>query len=379
MNIATVRDNVRGVAETWAPQRAERLERRALNPADFDVLHDAGLTLTGVPTALGGVWEGAARSMRPVAGLFRTLAAADPSVALVATMHPGVLIAWSEDPVEPPPDPAAWRAQRERILGHARDGAWVGTIASEPGGGGDLMATRATAVPAEDGLWRMTGDKHMGSGSGVTSFMMTVAVPEGADAPDIFLIDARDLPWDGSAGATLVREWDGHGMAATQSHAFRYDNVAVERHALMGGAMHLVPKIMPVAATLFTSVVMGVLDAALAEARRRLVPKMARMTAYERVGWTKAVNDAWLAEQAFEAMLRAIERDAPMPDAQRGKLAISELVESVLLDISRVIGGSSFSRSGPFGQWSQDVRALGFLRPPWSLAHDQLFEVSFDD
>ena len=143
--------------------------------------------------------------------------------------------------------------------------------------------------------------------------------------------------------------------------------------------MHLMPKIMPVAATLFTSVAMGVLDAALAEARRRLEPKMARMTAYERVGWTKAVNHAWLAEQAFDAMLRAIERDAPMPDVQRGKLAISELVESALLDISRVIGGSSFSRSGPFGQWSQDVRALGFLRPPWSLAHDHLFEVSFDD
>ena len=104
----------------------------------------------------------------------------------------------------------------------AAKGHWFGTISSEPGGGGDLMATRATASPDSNGVWRVTGDKQMGSGSGVTSFMITFAVPTGEDTPDIFLIDTRELPWDGSRGATLVREWDGHGMAATQSDAFRY-------------------------------------------------------------------------------------------------------------------------------------------------------------
>jgi alkylation response protein AidB-like acyl-CoA dehydrogenase len=77
----------------------------------------------------------------------------------------------------------------------------------------------------------VTGDKHMGSGSGITSFMITIAVPEGEEAPDIFLLDTRELLWDGSRGATLVREWDGHVMAGTQSHAFRFDGVAAERHA----------------------------------------------------------------------------------------------------------------------------------------------------
>jgi len=36
--------------------------------------------------------------------------------------------------------------------------------------------------------------------------MMTVAVPEGENTPDVFLLDSRELPWDGSQGATLVRE-----------------------------------------------------------------------------------------------------------------------------------------------------------------------------
>ena len=41
--------------------------------------------------------------------------------------------------------------------------------------------------------------------------------------------------------------------------------------------------------------------------------------------------------------------------------------------LCRVIGGGTFSRHSPFGNWFEDVRALGFLRPPWGLAFDALF------
>ncbi|HVO13931.1 MAG TPA: acyl-CoA dehydrogenase family protein [Alphaproteobacteria bacterium] len=379
MDITEVRRTVEAVAQQWAPDMPARLRRQALDPADFATLKDAGLHLTGVPEAMGGAWHGARRSTRPTGAMFRALARVDPSVALVGTMHPTVLSLWLEDPIDPPADPRAWRDQRERVLSAAKAGHWFGTVSSEPGGGGDLLATRATASRDGKGGWRVTGDKHMGSGSGVTSFMITVAVPEGETAPDIFLLDTRDLPWDGSRGAKLVRAWDGHGMAATQSHAFRFDGVAAERHALVGGVLKLVPRLMPVLSYMFASVTMGILDAALAEGRRRLQPRAERMAAFERVSWTKAVNDIWLAEQAFEAMARAIETGEAAAAAQRGKLAIAELAEASLLSISKAIGGASFSRSAPFGQWSQDVRALGFLRPPWSLAYDRLFEASFTD
>jgi alkylation response protein AidB-like acyl-CoA dehydrogenase len=379
VDISLVQKNVAAVAAGWSSELAARLERRALDKSDFATLREAGLTLTGVPEAMGGVWQSGARSTRATGALFRALAQVDPSVALVATMHPTVLAVWLEDPLEPPLDPVGWREQQDRVLTAAKAGHWFGTISSEPGAGGDLMATRATAEKASDGGWRLTGDKQMGSGSGVTSFMMTVAVPKGESAPDIFLLDTRALPWDGSRGATLVRAWDGHGMAATQSHAFRYERVPVERHAQLGGAIKLVPRVLPVIAYMFSSVIMGILDAALAEGRRRLQPRMERMSAFERVSWTKAVNDIWLAEQAFEGMARAIESGAASPGVARGKLAIAELAEASLLSISKAIGGASYSRSSPFGQWSQDVRALGLLRPPWALAHHQLFEASFKD
>ena len=113
--------------------------------------------------------------------------------------------------------------------------------------------------------------------------------------------------------------------------------------------------------------------------RQRLEPRAERMTPFERVNWTKAVNDIWLAGQAYEAMTRGIETGAAVPAVPRGKLAVSELAETALTSLSRAIGGASYSRSGPFGQWMQDVRALGFLRPPWPLAYDRLFEASFGD
>jgi hypothetical protein len=43
-----------------------------------------------------------------------------------------------------------------------------------------------------------------------------------------------------------------------------------------------------------------------------------------------------------------------------------------------VLGGGTFSRSSPFGFWLEDVRALGFLRPPWGLAYEQLLQLSWE-
>jgi len=60
--------------------------------------------------------------------------------------------------------------------------------------------------------------------------------------------------------------------------------------------------------------------------------------------------------------------------AIQGKMVIAELAESVTRRICRVTGGGSFSRHSPYGFWFEDVRALGFLRPPWGLTYHNLFE-----
>ena len=64
--------------------------------------------------------------------------------------------------------------------------------------------------------------------------------------------------------------------------------------------------------------------------------------------------------------------------ALRGKEAVSDLAESTVLRITRVLGGGTFSQRSPFAHWFEDVRALGFLRPPWALAYDTLFVNSIE-
>jgi alkylation response protein AidB-like acyl-CoA dehydrogenase len=130
MDISLVQKNVTAVAAEWSSELAARLERRALDKADFAALREAGLTLTGVPERMGGVWQSGARSTRATGAIFRALARVDPSVALVATMHPTVLALWLEEPVETLVDASAWREQQDRVLTAARQD--IGLVPSPP-------------------------------------------------------------------------------------------------------------------------------------------------------------------------------------------------------------------------------------------------------
>ena len=129
----------------WRAQRAERQARRHLDRADFDALRDAGLLTMPVPVEAGGLWSGVAASARPLCETYRSLAGGDASVALVSSMHPAVIAFWlaSPDPSQP-----EWERQRSAVFASALAGEQWGTITSEPGSGGDLFKTRATAGSA---------------------------------------------------------------------------------------------------------------------------------------------------------------------------------------------------------------------------------------
>jgi len=192
-------------------------------------------------------------------------------------------------------------------------------------------------------------------------------------------MDMRGVPWDGSAGVKLAAEWDGWGMTATQSHAMTFQDFPVTRSAWRG--LRSERQVTGVGAgCMFTAVIVGVVETAVDTARERLHRKRDSMRAYEQTEWAQIEIDAWLIHQAFEGMLRSIETGEAGPRISRlGKEAVAQLAESVMLRICKVIGGGSYSRHSPFGYWLQDVRALGFLRPPWGLAFDQIFQGSLSD
>lgn len=371
------------IGSAWAQERADRQARRHLDRADFDRLRDAGLLRLPVPVADGGLWGSTAESLRPVCQIYRRLASADPSVALVSSMHPSVVAFWLASPDGSRPD---WEEQRRAVFASAAAGEQWGTITSEPGSGGDIARTRAVASPSDvepfvpGGSYTVTGDKHFGSGSGITDRMMTTAVPAGESDPTIFVLDVRDRPWDGTAGVTLLAEWDGMGMAATQSHAMRLEGAPAVRLAWPGPLDPITRAAAPIISSLFTAVILGVVDSAVALARGQLQARSDQLRPFERVEWARAEQDHWVAVQAYEGGLRA-GADGDLAVALHGTLrakeAVAELAEDTMRRLTRVLGGGTFSRRSPFAHWFEDVRALGFLRPPWGLAYDSLFATSF--
>lgn len=380
MNARTILDNVGELAAQFAAARSARQRRRTLDAADFARLGEAGFLLTGVPVDQGGIWESVARSTRPICGMLRTLAHGDSSVALVAAMHPAVLGFWLATPEAPAPYQQAWDAQRRHVCQTACEGAWWGTITSEPGSGGDVAQTRAVARPGPNGAYRLSGQKHFGSGSGITSYMLTSAVPAGEPEPDWFFLDVRGAPWDGSTGMRLVAEWDGHGMIATQSHAFAFTDFPAIRFAWPSHARAIQEAAGSAIGCCFTAVIVGIVETAVDAARQQLARRRDALRPYEQVEWARADLEAWLVQQAFEGMLRAVEERGHAPGAVvRGKTAVAELAESALTRLGKVLGGGTYARHAPFGFWAQDVRALGFLRPPWGLAYDRLLDTSWGD
>ena len=378
MDARDVQAAVGAVAAGFASDRKARQQRTTLDRADFDRLGDAGLRLVGLPAARGGLWSDVAGSSRSICEIYRTLAGGDSSVALVCSMHPAVLAFWLATETVDGDDAAAWTAQREAIFDTVDGGAWWGTITSEPGSGGDVARTKAQAKPDGDG-WRITGQKHFGSGSGMTSYMLTTALPDGEEAPDWFYVPVAGNPLDGSAGITIVAPWDGHGMRATQSHALAFADCPAVRVAWPGHLADLIAGAAPFFGTLFTAVVLGVVETAVEAARDQLGPRAGGLRPYEQVEWAQAELEAWTIEQAYEGALRAIETGSPAAArgaALRAKTISAQLAESALLRVCRVLGGGTFATDSPFGNWFEDVRALGFLRPPWGLAYDGLIADS---
>ena len=379
----TILDNVGEIACEFASQRSERQRRRGLEKEDFDRLKESGYPLVAVPTEFGGIWEGDKSGTRQVCEILKTLAQGDSSIALVSAMHPAVIgsAGWSTISAAPEPYTKAWEEQRDWAFQTAREGHFWGTIMSEPGSGGDNTQSTSGARLADDGFhYQISGQKHFGSGSGMTSFMVTHAIPEGETSPDTFVLDMRDADWDGSSGVELVAAWDGHGMTSTQSHRMLFENFPATRLAFPGDERRKVIAGMdrPQGA-FFVAVITGIVEVAVATARQQLDSKRHRMRSYEEVEWAKVEIDAWVIRQSYEGMLREVERGStPARNTLLAKEAIAELAESVLLRISRVIGGGAYSRHAPYGFWLEDVRALGFLRPPWALAYERVFQGSWD-
>lgn len=192
--------------------RAAQHDRDASFPFEnFNQLSEAGLLALTVPTALGGAGAGA-RDAAHIIGIFGK---ADPSTALVLSMHYIQHLVMARS--------TRWPGRLSRKLAReAVEGvALINALRVEPDLGsparGGLPATIARKT--ETG-WRLSGRKIYSTGAPILKWY---AVWAKTDEPEtrvgLFLVPA------GLPGTRIVETWDHLGLRASGSHDVIFEDV----------------------------------------------------------------------------------------------------------------------------------------------------------
>ena len=192
--------------------RAALHDRDASFPFEnFKELSEAGLLALTVPAALGGSGAGA----REAAHIIGILGKADPSTALVLSMHYIQHLVMAKSTRWP--GRLARKLARETVEGVAM----INALRVEPDLGsparGGLPST--TAQRTETG-WRLRGHKIYSTGAPILKWY---AVWARTDEPEtrvgLFLVPA------GLPGTRIVETWDHLGLRASGSHDVIFENV----------------------------------------------------------------------------------------------------------------------------------------------------------
>ncbi|MEN3286407.1 MAG: hypothetical protein V7634_707 [Bradyrhizobium sp.] len=179
----------------------------------FQDLFDAGLLSLTVPTALGG--HGAnARTTSRVLGV---IAQADPSTALILSMHYIQHFEMARNSEYPT------RLARKLARESVEAGALINTLRVEPALGspsrGGLPETVARRT--ETG-WRLTGHKIYSTGAPILKWYSVWAkTDEAVPRLGLFLVPA------GLPGTRIVETWDHMGLRASGSHDVIFDDVVI--------------------------------------------------------------------------------------------------------------------------------------------------------
>ncbi|MGO4714456.1 acyl-CoA dehydrogenase family protein [Bradyrhizobium sp. 2TAF24] len=211
--MATIFDRAHLLASGFAARAAQHDRDRSFPFENFRELADAGLLALTVPAARGGLGGG----VRDAAHVLGIVGHADPSTALVLSMHYIQHLTIAVNPAWPPH--LAHRLARETLDGIAL----VNALRVEPELGsparGGLPATVARRTA--DG-WRLSGHKIYSTGAPILKWYVVWARTDEAE-PRVgaFLVPA------GGEGIRIHETWDHLGLRASGSHDVLFDDVAI--------------------------------------------------------------------------------------------------------------------------------------------------------
>jgi alkylation response protein AidB-like acyl-CoA dehydrogenase len=315
---------------------------------NYALLKEAGLIEAGVPSELGG----GGAEVRELAGMLRVLGRACGSTALAFSMHTHQVAI------------PAWRWRHQKL---AAVEPLLKRVASErivllSSGGSDWIAGSGTARKVEGG-YRVSGRKVFTSGAAAGDVLMTGAVLE--EEGERFV-----LHFGAPMKAVEVRvedTWHTLGMRGTGSNDVVLDGlfvpdagVALKRKA---GEWH--PLFQIIATTAFPLVYaayLGVADRAaeiaLGLAKKRAVTPDLRGLAGQMMVALRG------AELAHEAMIAAVERNAPSAESvnavMTAKVLVAEHAIHAVELAMELAGGAGFYRAAGLERCFRDIQGARY-------------------
>jgi alkylation response protein AidB-like acyl-CoA dehydrogenase len=340
-------------AEAWGRREAEAEKAGATRlPAETVAdIRSSGLLAAPVPRELGGEgWD-----LRQCMQALRKIAAHAPATALALAMPLGNAgAARVPDEAVPAAQRKAVEAGRRWTVEQCLAGRILAVANSEPGSGGDLANTKATARLDKDGAWRLTGFKAFATGGPDGDFFLCAArTPQRVEG---FFV-ARDAP-----GAKLNDDWNGLGMRTSASVTLKLDDAPAA--AILGypGSLDGGVNARHWSTLLFGSVFVGVGEGALTEA--------AQAVAHQPVLRGQLAERALALEAAWGYLDSVAGRDAfPFPKAelvraQRAKSFAADAAVQAAVFGSMAAGGRGYSAGSRASKFLRDALAGPHLRPP---------------
>jgi alkylation response protein AidB-like acyl-CoA dehydrogenase len=347
-------------------------EREADSPdvfseENFSDVRKSGLLSGPLPASLGGSgW-----TLRDAADAIETLARRAPSMALLASMPVGLAGAHAVGvDAAPREQRQVWGEQIERFAERARAGTWYAAANSEKGAGGSLENTKTVAALGADGVWRLDGEKILGSAGRYADFFFSVAKVDPEQLPGCGVVETFFVRTD-AEGVEVLSDWDGFGMRPTESNTVRYASAPA---AEMWGFPNFIGLVQPVQYwyCLFSAIALGcaraMLDALGTPApespalRLRLSDALMRYEALR--AYLGETADGWRAGAGPVYAARVL----------RTKTHVTSESVRLCAELFALTGGRRYRRGDALARTLADVFAGTALRPPLALALDQLVQ-----
>jgi alkylation response protein AidB-like acyl-CoA dehydrogenase len=348
------------LAPAWGQREAEaeREGARRLPAQTVADIRACGILAAPVPQDLGGLgWD-----LRRCMDALRDVARHAPATALALAMPLGnAAVARIREDAVPPASRAALRQGRQWTAQQCLAGRILAVANSEPGSGGDLANTKATARQ-DGGTWRLTGRKAFATGGPDGDYFLCAArTPERVEG---FFVER------GTPGATLGDDWDGFGMRTSASVTLRLDDAPAAAVLGYPGSLDGGVNARHWSTLLFGAVFLGVGQGALAEA--------ASAAARQPVLRGDLARHALRLEAAAGFLDSVAARDAfPFPHegivaAQRAKSFTAGAAVEAAVFGGLAAGGRGYTASSRASKLLRDALAGPHLRPPLPTVLDGL-------